>query len=473
MQDNDSTSGEPGVARDDEFNEPYLPARYRQKVREKQQRRILKKILIAGLIAAIIIALIWILAGFFGPASQKPEAMGGIPTITPVPVYTAAAVPAEPDTPAPTPLPAKPAESVSTPPVPDETTSTETGYTIGPGVPVGSTGSTLSLSGAVSALREYYPEKTFTITSVNYTPGSSRNLFGFTIKPVKTTAGTLESVVFIDAATGKPYASGQETATITEDKVKGIATSAFPDAGAGTVKIWYYDSPDKGGVWMFILASGNTTRVTGSLDATTGELVSFMRNIPSAGRQEDPTIPLEKAQTIASHYISDHNGGTLPLNLTSARYDPWGTPSVPGAGQYLFSWERLYLDHPVDTDGITVSVDAETGDVIAYDKQWSTPDFAFSQTLDQAVIQRDATFAVMQEAKQRYPDTVESVRVVSAELRWNNKQDPGTSQRPGTVPLEWKIVFDDAVIRADSSLLPGTGWVDIQTGNVTEMVYRH
>jgi len=43
MQNND-ISGEAAVDRDDGFNEPYLPERYRQKVRARQQRRRIKKI---------------------------------------------------------------------------------------------------------------------------------------------------------------------------------------------------------------------------------------------------------------------------------------------------------------------------------------------------------------------------------------------------------------------------------------------
>jgi hypothetical protein len=155
------------------------------------------------------------------------------------------------------------------------------------------------------------------------------------------------------------------------------------------------------------------------------------------------------------------------------RYEIWGTPSVPAAGQYVFAWERQFLDYPVDTDGIVVAVDAVTGDVVGYNKQWTTSDFAFSQTIELAVAQREATFAVMQEAKKHYPDSVESIRIISAEMRWNNLHDPGTSQRPGSVPLEWKVVFDDAAIRADNSLSPGVGWVDIQSGTVTGMEYRH
>jgi len=441
----------------DEFNEPYLPARYRQKVREKQQRRRIKKILTVVVFIAVIAVVLFLLAGFPGSGHQAPAPSTPVTAATAGPTGTQTSITSAP-------LPEIPASTL-----PDKTAAPGTSYTIAPGVPVAASGDSLSLEGAAAALRSYYPEEDYTIRSVNYTAGSTLNLFGFEL----ISAGGTGFVVFIDAATGKPYSPGQENAGIAEDKAKVIVLSAFPDVNGNILKIWYFDSPDKGAVWMFILSSGNTTLVSGSLDAATSEILSFTRNIPHAGRQEETAITMDKAQSIASHYISEHNGGGLPLNQTSARYEGWGTPSVPAAGRYVFAWERLFLDYPVDTDGIEVDVDSVTGDVIGYDKQWSTPDFAFSQTLDQAVAQRDATFAVLQAAKSVYPDSVENVRILSAEMRWNNGHAPGTSQRPGAVPLAWKVVFDDATIRADPSLAPGIGWVDIQTGAVTGMEYRH
>lgn len=452
------------MSRDNKFNEPYLPARYWEKVREKQLRRRAKKILVVAIIITIIAVVAYFLAGFLGTGISETSLSRTVPAIPAVTTIAPATV------------------ATTSLPFPDTTSSAQgtgttyapsAGYTIDPGVPVTAGGGALPLDGAVAALREYYPADDYSIKSVNYSAGPARNLFGFTIRPVTSTAGTRDLIVFIDASTGIPYATGQETAAVPMDTAKRIATGAFPDVSANTVRLWYSDSPDKGNEWRFILASGNMTLVTGSVDATSGELVAFTRTIPQSGRPSETGILQEKAESIASHYISDKNGGTLPLNRTTARYEVWGTPSAPAAGQYVFAWERRFLDYPVDTDGIEVAVDSVTGDVIGYDKRWTTSDYAFSQTLEQAIVQRDATFAVMQEAKKVFPESVGSVRILSAEMRWNNGHDPGTSQRPGSVPLAWKVVFDDATIRADNSLPNGIGWIDIQTGNVTTLEYRH
>jgi hypothetical protein len=211
----------------------------------------------------------------------------------------------------------------------------------------------------------------------------------------------------------------------------------------------------------------------GSIDASSGETTAFVLIVPHTGRPAGPAIDTDKAKGIADQYISDHNGGPLPLNMTTEAYEDWGNATSPAAGRYILTYERIYQDFPVDTDRIVVSVDSVTGNVLAYDKVWTTPDFAFSDTDELAVGERDATFAVMEAAGIKYPLSVETVRIISADIRWDNLHPPGITQKPGSVPLAWKVVFDDAVIRADPSLPRGIGWVNIQTGNVTELEYRH
>jgi len=448
------------VAWDNDFSEPYLPDRYQQKIRRKQRGRLLKKILAITLALAIIaIALI----GFFGLPSAGPTQ---IPVPTPEP--TALVSPAVITT---------YTLSRATPAVADTLTVTATptwSYIIAPGVPVTVTDGSLDLEGAVAAFRIYYSENQYTIRSVNYSAGSTHRLFGFEVIPLENIQTKTPFVIFIDAATGTPYTPGAETASITESQAERIAATAFPALSPDTTKIWYTVSPAYGKVWQFSISSGSLPLVSGRIDAETGEILSFSRHIPASDRKTSPSITQDVARDHALRFITEQNGGTdLPLNLTSSRYESWGTPSVPAAGEFVLSFERLYLDHPVDTDGITVAVDAETGTVIGYDREWTTPDFAFSPSGDRTVMQRDAVFAVMEAAKSRFPTSVESIRIISSQLRWNNQHIPGTSQRPGSVPLDWKIVFDDTTIRADPSLGGGIGWVDIQTGNVTSLDYVH
>lgn len=303
------------MIRSNDFNEPYLPERYRQKIRDKQRSRLVKKILAAAIVVAIVGVVLAILAGFFSNNT----------TGSPPPV--ADGVPASPD---------------------------------------GTSGRAQS-------------------------PGTTAS------------PGTVTS-----------------TPIATDTRISGISFSADP--------------------------------------------------------QQDTThfITLDQAQKKALQIISEKNGGSAPpVNLTSTQHPDERPSTVPSEGAYTFFFERLYHDHPVDTEGIKVTIDAVTGDLAGYDRQWITPDFTFSQADEPLILQRDAIFAVMESAKSRFPASVESIRIISSELRWNNQQVSGSSQRPGSVPLEWKITFSDDAIRADPSLSPAVAWVDIQTGNVTALDYHH
>lgn len=447
---------------------PYLPERYRQRIREKYRRRTLIRILCLTVIIGVAAVLLFSLSQILGTG------LPAIPVASPSQPVTgsAAAAATSPIPPTPAGLPPSVTTRITTQPVPETTAPPAAGYTIEPGVPEGAASGSLSRTGAETALRNYYPEDAFTIRRVNYSADPSRSLFGFTLEAAGSPSIREDTVVFIDAVTGIPWAAGEETAAFPRERVKGVVLAEFPGTSASTTSIWYHDGPSHGSVWRFILASGNMTLASGSVDAATGEILAFTRNIPYSGRPADPVFTREKAQSIASKYVTDHNGD-LSLNLTSSGYIRWGTESVPAAGAYTFSWDRLYLDYPVDIDGITVTVDALTGDVIGYDKRWTTSDYAFSQTVIPSVAQRDATYAVMDAAKAVFPESIESVRILSSELRWNNGGIPKTAQRPGSIPLAWKVIFDDEILRTNTSLAPGIAWVDIQTGNVTAIKYRH
>jgi len=439
----------------DDFNEPYLPERYRKKVRENQSRRLRKRLLLAGIIVAIV-AIAGVLFSGVLPAPGIPAPVSSPAASPSAPATTTAAVSASPGVMQPANV--TPAETYP--------------FTVGPGVPVQASGGMISLDDAVTSLRGYYPADEYAITSVNFSSGSNRTLFGFTLAPAGSPEGE-NAVVFIDAATGDPYGPGQEDAVVTATQAKILALSAFPGIHPEQVKVWYADDPVRGGAWQFIFLTRNAVIARGSLDAVTGDTNALSLVIPHTGRPSAPLIDRDRAKVIADQYLSDHNGGPLPVNMTAEQYEDWGTSAGPAAGQYVLTYGRIFQDFPVDTDRIVIAVDAASGTVIGYDKIWTTQDYAFSQTLEQAVARRDATYAVMQAAKAMYPDSVESIRIISAEIRWNNGHPPGMSQRPGSVPLAWKVLFDDAAIRADPSLPQGISWVDIQSGNVTTMEYRH
>jgi hypothetical protein len=390
----------------DEFNEPYLPARYKEIVRKKKQRRLLKKIgMIAVAVIAVVVVFIVLSGVLMGPPQPAP-----LPTPTMTPLKTTAA-----------------------------TTTTTTMPTATPARTAGPT----------------------TSTTTNPTAG-----------PTVTTTETPEPILTARAGT---YVTpkGDTSPKITEQQAKLIALAAFPNLPAGSMTVDLATSTDFGQVWKYTLLADTTTEASGLLDAETGSIITFNRTIHPGARPQNPVLTQGNARQIADSTINSRNNGILSINMSDSRYVPLATPGGNVAGSYRFIYNRIIVDHPCDADGFIVSVDAVSGAITEWVQRWQTPDNAFMLAEEAVVPKYDATYAVQAKAKSIYPSSIAKLHILSAEIRWKDRHDPATIPRPSTIPLAWKIVFDDETIRANPKLSPGVGWVDAQTGDLLEITYSH
>jgi hypothetical protein len=437
----------------EEFTTPHLPERYHQQVKAKKQRRLKKRLLMAvGAIIIIVILFLmlnWAAGGIFS----------GIPTLS---LHQQPPI-ATPDT-HPQPTGSIP-KATNTPNVTDS-------FTRGPGLAAALPPGVVPFESAVSTLRTDYPAAYYTILTADLTGRSGRFLYEFSIEPVNR-EGSGKSIAFIDATNNQPYSPGEEDAKISRDEAQHQAQETLPALHPDRTIPLYRSMPEGSRQWDVILFFGSAEIGSVTLDADTGEIISFVKIIQSDGRPSAPAINAQRARNIADRYIVDRNHGLLPLNMSVSRYEPVATTDGPVAGQYTFIYERTFQDFPTDVDGFTVVVDAVTGEVTGYTQQWTTPEHAFSASSDPEIIRREATFAVMQKAKEQYPGNVGGLRIISAEIRWKNKVLYGTVPRPGTIPLAWKVVFDDDIIRANTSAQPSVAWVDVRSGNLIAFDYRH
>ena len=435
----------------------YLPQRYKQLIEAKKKRRQLKKIAIFFLVIAICAGLYIVLNGM----------LTGSLNLTPVQ------------------LPPSPVVSAGTSPIPQsgDLTTTPTGNVtvtkipdiiIGENVPSQSTRDMQSLDAATASLRVDYPAPAYILISVNVTDQfADRSLYEFRIRQANTSQDDTGFSEFIDARTGDPYTLGQERARITADQANALVSNAFILYQPEKVRIKYNNSPDSMQEWIFTMYRNNITILTGTMDPDTGHIESFSSSIERPGRPANPALDSMAAQKIADRYIIDRNGFPLPLNMSVARYDPLEFQKETIAGQYVFVYNRIMQDIPCDYEGFTISVDSVTGEVTGYNRRWSAPDIAFSLAIDPLVTHYEATYAVLDRAKQTYPASIDGLRIVSAEIRWKDQRLPGSIPRPGSISTAWKVQFDDEVIREKQGSVPAAGWVDAQTGKILDFYYPH
>lgn len=258
---------------------------------------------------------------------------------------------------------------------------------------------------------------------------------------------------------------------ITAGQVKIIVNTAFPSLHPDIILVQFVNGPGSLRTWNFTATQSNQPVLTGSLDADTGEILSFSRTLQTADRQAAPVIDLASAETIANNYITGEDGA-VDLNISSATYLPLGSSSEPVAGQYTFVYNRVVQNILCDQEGFTIAVDSVTGDVIQYERRNSVPDDAFVIASEPRVPSYEAKLTVTRKAEDIYPASGLGLQIVSADLRWKDDIAPGTIPEPASIPFAWKVQFDDGFLRANQSPY-AVGWVDPQAGTIIEMDYLH
>lgn len=333
----------------------------------------------------------------------------------------------------------------------------------------------LSPEQATTLVYEDYDPYLYTVANVVLTSRySEKLLYQIDLIPAPGSESSLtqNKTVLVDAITGDYYVPAQEFANISIDFAKSQARSAFPDLSSDRIKMIYLDGSQYERSWSFSFLQDNMTLIQGGLDPDTGDLMWYSVPVLHIGRPENPVVQRDTAQISAEKEIHNRNGA-LPLLLTEARYDPLGMPEEKVAGQYVFVYHRLINEIPCDSDGLVITVDSVSGKVTRYSKQWNLPENAVAGSPIPKITNTTAIELVKLEANGYYPSDSDSIRIVSADLRWKDLHSPKISPIQGSVPLAWKVQFDDAVIRAKQWPVPAYGWIDAQNGTLLEIYYRH
>jgi len=259
---------------------------------------------------------------------------------------------------------------------------------------------------------------------------------------------------------------GKTDPGITTEQAKDFARKAFPQYSPDRIDMEFSNGSPNTRAWNFVLYKDNQELVLGSLYADTGDLMYYTVNNPQMTEKQGNATPvtLDSARATAENEIRERNG-EISLNLTESKVQ---------AGNYIFVYKRTIAGVPCVKDGINIAIDSGTGKVISYLKTWYVPEDAVAaQTVP--AISRDAAIAVVErEAKACYPGSADSLRIVSADLRWMDVYNPDNfTPMPGVIPLTWDVRFDDKTIRAEEFPEPQDGYVDAQNKTLLVMNYFH
>lgn len=260
---------------------------------------------------------------------------------------------------------------------------------------------------------------------------------------------------------------------ITITQAQDIAMKAFRHYSPDRVEMEFVDGTDQTyPVWKFGLFKDDQQVITGELNpdgdirsySVTGEDNSFKYRMKPELADTSPAISQERAQATAEYEIQERDGEKLyKLMDPELRY-----------GNYVFSYHRTIHGVPSTSTFVVIEINAENGKICNYWKAGSTPENAVAAKSDPAVSREAAIALVEGLAKACYPESADTFRIKSADLRWmDNYNDLVETPKPGVIPLGWYVRFNDKTIREMEKPHEGEAWVDAENGTLLEIYYVH
>jgi len=256
-----------------------------------------------------------------------------------------------------------------------------------------------------------------------------------------------------------------------EKKAEKVALALFPDVKIDRTTVELIDNE---GDFSYIceIQTQDEKEIGVQIDPATGDLIEFSTGWPRMmGRSTEPLVSMDDARETAQAYVDEKSGGA-DLTQPSEQYNPFSSGAFGTvAGRYSFNYDRLIRGVPCDSDSYSISVDAVTGEVCRYWKQWKTDEALCTADTVPSVSGDDAKDAVRAYLKETWGD-LPSLEIHTADLVWYDA--PYFMKIRGTdpIPLVWEVRFDDDHYRSLTYPRMADAFVDAHTGEVLRSSYH-
>lgn len=253
---------------------------------------------------------------------------------------------------------------------------------------------------------------------------------------------------------------------IDESEVLSIVHSEVQGAVHENISIDLVEDALYGTIWECSVWTEEGENVVLGIDARTGEVNYFIGKAREGGIGVEKQIDIEDAKQIAAEYI-----GTQKIDGAIRFYEAtYIEPHAEGeAGTYHVYYDRVIDGIPCLSDGVSVYVNAETGEITNYFKKWKYPDL-ISVCSEPKVSETEAREVLSAFMKEEFESS--GLEIHSAELRWGDATVLGGERGgPQDIRLVWWLKFEDDYIKSYNVDYPALAWIDAHTGEVLKYSY--
>ncbi len=236
-----------------------------------------------------------------------------------------------------------------------------------------------------------------------------------------------------------------------------------------------YDRQSYGDVWRFRVKAEDDPDPEGDIgvwiDAADGETVYF-QDARDGYRSADPVITIDAAEEIADTYLRERNESPN-LVKTTAVLSTVETPLGMRNGPYHFVYRRLIDGVLCLYDGILLDVDSIDGRVVSYYRTWKVSENDILADPDPSLSEDAVQERVLTYLHETHGTGPGDIAVRSIELRWYDlAARKRQSKEPVTVPLAWRIAFDDEWYRSQDPPRTAALWMDAHSGDILHLDYK-
>ncbi len=215
-------------------------------------------------------------------------------------------------------------------------------------------------------------------------------------------------------------------------------------------------------VWELNFKTRDEKHISVCVDANTGEVVYMWdESKMSVGKR---CISDAEAKKIADTFLMSKKNNLSSLVFSSITYNP--SEEKEYAAKYDVHYPRLIKGIPCLSDGITISINTQTGEVVSYYKVWAIPEKdCISPTPS---LSKENAENLLRNYMEKKHST--KINILSTKLVWIDVNYPHPMDKESDVRLAWWIKFDDSHVKSNN-LPPAAAWIDSHSGEVLKVVY--
>jgi hypothetical protein len=249
------------------------------------------------------------------------------------------------------------------------------------------------------------------------------------------------------------------------EEAKNILIAQNPDLEADSISEQLLNDDDYGIIWQLTSKTSNDKSIRIVIDPDDGNILYLYD--ASKKTRSDGNISEEEASSIAEKYMKNMLSADQleEVQLKTVSYQEPVADDLPGL--YIVRYRRIMNGIPSLSDGVTIRVNSETGDVPGYREYWEMSEEETYAVDYEAILTEEEAAEYLKEfiGNEVHDGKIsETTEIISSELVW--KYDENDEIR-----LAWWMQFTDQNLGLSESL-PGLVIVDANTGEMLLASYE-